>query len=43
MSDTNRRKELEVLSAALQQPGQHVPVEELAEYLRLVSLPLTLQ
>lgn len=38
MADKNRRKEVEALLAAIRQPGQTVPVQELIEYLRLVSV-----
>ena len=41
MTDANRRKELEALAASFQQPGRAVPVEELTEYLRLVSLQVS--
>lgn len=40
MTDANRRKELEALSATFQHPGRNVPIEELTEYLRLVGLHL---
>lgn len=36
MAEKNRRKEVETLLAAIRQPGQTVPVQELIEYLRLV-------
>ena len=36
MSEHNRRQELQSLLAAIQSPGQAVPIPELAEFLRLV-------
>jgi len=37
MADKNRRKEVEALLAVVQQSGHAVPLQELTEYLRLVS------
>ena len=38
MADVNRKNELDKLLAAIQEPSQSAPINELIEYLRLVSL-----
>ena len=43
MADKNRRQEVEALLDVIQQPGHAVPMLELTEYLRLVSLACSMR